>query len=77
MGVGPPPAGWRGPVHRLGWEELVVVLPADDAEAGADAAAPSDMMDGRVAAIRAALDAAQRTDVLVVSYAAKYASAFA
>jgi len=46
------------------------------AEAGADAAAPSDMMDGRVAAIRAALDAAQRTDVLVVSYAAKYASAF-
>jgi len=46
------------------------------AEAGADAAAPSDMMDGRVGAIRAALDAARRTDVLVVSYAAKYASAF-
>ena len=46
------------------------------AEAGADAVAPSDMMDGRVGAIRAGLDAAGRTDVLVVSYAAKFASAF-
>jgi porphobilinogen synthase len=46
------------------------------AEAGADAVAPSDMMDGRVGAIRAALDAAGREETLVVSYAAKYASAF-
>ena len=32
MGIGPPPPGWRGPVHRLGWEELVVILPADDGD---------------------------------------------
>jgi porphobilinogen synthase len=46
------------------------------AEAGADVVAPSDTMDGRVGAIRSALDAAGRTDVVIVSYAAKYASAF-
>jgi porphobilinogen synthase len=46
------------------------------ARAGADVVAPSDMMDGRVGAIRAALDAAGRDDVVIVSYAAKYASAF-
>jgi len=46
------------------------------AKAGADVVAPSDMMDGRVAAIRKALDAAGRTDVVIVSYAAKYASGF-
>jgi porphobilinogen synthase len=46
------------------------------ARAGADVVAPSDMMDGRVAAIRAALDKAGRTDVVIVSYAAKYASGF-
>jgi porphobilinogen synthase len=46
------------------------------ANAGADVVAPSDMMDGRVAAIRASLDAAERTDVVIVSYAAKYASGF-
>ncbi|MEO1058293.1 MAG: porphobilinogen synthase [Actinomycetota bacterium] len=46
------------------------------AEAGCDVAAPSDMMDGRVGAIRQALDAAGRDDVLIMSYAAKYASAF-
>jgi porphobilinogen synthase len=46
------------------------------AEAGADVIAPSDMMDGRVAAIRAALDAAGRADVQIMAYAAKYASAF-
>ena len=38
--------------------------------------APSDMMDGRVGAIRRRLDEAGRTDVVIVSYAAKYASAF-
>ncbi len=46
------------------------------AEAGADMVAPSDMMDGRIGAIRKALDAAGRTDVQIVAYAAKYASAF-
>jgi porphobilinogen synthase len=46
------------------------------AEAGSDVIAPSDMMDGRVGAIRAALDDAGRADVQIMSYAAKYASAF-
>jgi porphobilinogen synthase len=46
------------------------------AEAGADAVAPSDMMDGRVRAIRTELDSAGFTSVPIVSYAAKYASAF-
>ena len=46
------------------------------AEAGADIIAPSDMMDGRVAMIRAALDAAGFEQVPIMSYAAKYASAF-
>ncbi len=46
------------------------------ARAGADVVAPSDMMDGRVAAIRAGLDAAGCQDTLICSYAVKYASAF-
>jgi porphobilinogen synthase len=46
------------------------------ARAGADIVAPSDMMDGRVAAIRGALDAAGLDQVPILSYAAKYASAF-
>lgn len=46
------------------------------AEAGADVVAPSDMMDGRVAAIRAALDASGHSQTPVMSYAAKFASAF-
>ena len=46
------------------------------AAAGADCIAPSDMMDGRVGAIRAALDAAGFGDVQIMSYAAKYASGF-
>jgi porphobilinogen synthase len=46
------------------------------AEAGADIIAPSDMMDGRVVAIREALDAANYNDRAIMSYAAKYASAF-
>jgi len=46
------------------------------ADAGADIIAPSDMMDGRVAAIRAALDKAGHTDTPIMSYAAKFASAF-
>ena len=46
------------------------------ARAGADIVAPSDMMDGRVAAIRDSLDAEDFTDVSILSYTAKYASAF-
>ncbi len=46
------------------------------ARAGADIVAPSDMMDGRVAALRAALDAEDFTDVSIMAYTAKYASAF-
>ncbi|MDI9618308.1 porphobilinogen synthase [Methanothermobacter sp.] len=46
------------------------------AEAGADVVAPSDMMDGRVATIRRALDDAGFSDTLIMSYAVKYASAF-
>jgi porphobilinogen synthase len=46
------------------------------AEAGADIVAPSDMMDGRVAAIRAALDSAGLEEVSIMSYAVKYASAY-
>ncbi len=46
------------------------------AKAGADVVAPSDMMDGTVGAIRAVLDAERRTDVAIMAYSAKYASAF-
>ncbi len=46
------------------------------AEAGCDVIAPSDMMDGRIGAIRTALDGAGMTDTAIMSYAAKYASGF-
>ncbi len=46
------------------------------ARAGADVVAPSDMMDGRVGAIRRGLDAAGHSDVVILSYAAKFASGF-
>jgi porphobilinogen synthase len=46
------------------------------AEAGADVLAPSDMMDGRIGAIRGALEAAGHQDTMIMAYAAKYASAF-
>jgi len=60
-------------------DETVAILARQavlQAEAGSDVIAPSDMMDGRVAAIREALDAAGFIDVQIMSYAAKYASAF-
>jgi porphobilinogen synthase len=56
--------------------ELLARQAVSHARAGADLIAPSAMMDGMVAAIRAALDAASFTHVPVMSYAAKYASAF-
>jgi porphobilinogen synthase len=56
--------------------ELLARTAVSHAEAGADAVCPSDMMDGRVAAIRTALDDAGFEHTPIVSYAAKYASAF-
>jgi porphobilinogen synthase len=56
--------------------EVLVRQALVQAEAGCDIIAPSDMMDGRVGAIRAGLDAAGYTHVQIMSYAAKYASAF-
>jgi porphobilinogen synthase len=60
-------------------DETVAVLVRQalvQAEAGCDVIAPSDMMDGRVGAIRAALDEASFADVAIMAYTAKYASAF-
>ena len=60
-------------------DETVAVLVRQalvQAEAGCDVIAPSDMMDGRVGAIRAGLDGAGFSDVQIMAYAAKYASAF-
>ena len=55
--------------------ELYARTALAQAEAGADVVAPSGMMDGQVAAIRAALDGEGRSDVAILAYAAKYASA--
>jgi porphobilinogen synthase len=55
---------------------ILAAMAVAQARAGADVVAPSDMMDGRVAAIRAALDAAGFTEVAICSYCVKYASAF-
>ena len=56
--------------------ELIARTAISHAEAGADAVAPSDMMDGRVAAIRAQLDEEGHSEVPIIAYSAKYASAF-
>jgi porphobilinogen synthase len=56
--------------------ELLARTAVSHAEAGADAVCPSDMMDGRVAAIRSALDDAGFAELPLVAYSAKYASAF-
>jgi len=56
--------------------EVLVQQALVQAEAGCDIIAPSDMMDGRVGAIRAALEAGGYRDTLIMAYAAKYASAF-
>jgi porphobilinogen synthase len=56
--------------------EMLAKMALSHAEAGADIVAPSDMMDGRVAAIRNALDGEGMTGTPIMSYAAKYASAF-
>ena len=56
--------------------EVLVQQAVVQADAGADIVAPSDMMDGRVGAIRAALEEAGHQNVAIMAYAAKYASAF-
>lgn len=56
--------------------KLMAKIAVSQARAGADMVAPSDMMDGRVLAIRNALDAEGFTDIPIMSYAVKYASAF-
>jgi porphobilinogen synthase len=56
--------------------EALVKMALAQAEAGADILGPSDMMDGRIGAMRGALERAGRKDVAILSYAAKYASAF-
>ena len=56
--------------------EILAKMAVAQANAGTDVVAPSDMMDGRIGAIREALDAAGHENVLINSYCAKYASAF-
>ncbi len=56
--------------------EVLVGQSLNQAKAGADVIAPSDMMDGRIGAVRAALEGAGHSNVQIMSYAAKYASAF-
>jgi porphobilinogen synthase len=74
--------GHDGLVDETGYvlnDDTVKVLTEQalvQAEAGADIVAPSDMMDGRVAAIREALEEAGHQNVAIMAYAAKYASAF-
>ena len=68
--------GDRAHVENDASVELLVKAAVSHARAGADVVAPSDMMDGRIGAIRAGLDAAGFTGTVIMSYAAKFASAF-
>jgi porphobilinogen synthase len=65
-----------GKIDNDGTIELLAKVALSHAAAGADIVAPSDMMDGRVAAIRQALEKNNFHDVAIMSYAAKFASAF-
>jgi porphobilinogen synthase len=65
-----------GEVENDSTLELLARTAVSQVEAGADMVAPSDMMDGHTAALRAALDAAGHTTTPIMAYAAKYASAF-
>ena len=56
--------------------DALVKMALAQAEAGADILGPSDMMDGRIGALRAAMERAGHTDIAILSYAAKFASAF-
>ena len=66
----------NGDVDNDATVPLLARMAVAHAAAGADVVAPSDMMDGRVGAIRSALDGAGHTNTAILSYAAKYASAF-
>jgi len=66
----------EGRVQNDATLEVLARVAVSHAEAGADLVAPSDMMDGRVAAIREALDDAGYVDTPIMAYSAKYASAF-
>ncbi len=66
----------RGEVLNDPTLELLAETALSHARAGADIVAPSDMMDGRILALRTALDQAGLTEVPIMSYAVKYASAF-
>jgi len=66
----------NGYVHNDETIAMLVRQALAQVEAGCDIIAPSDMMDGRVGAIRAALEQAGHPDILIMAYAAKYASAF-
>jgi porphobilinogen synthase len=66
----------NGYVVNDGTVEILVRQALVQAEAGADIVAPSDMMDGRVGAIRSALEQSGHVNVQIMAYAAKYASAF-
>jgi porphobilinogen synthase len=72
----PGPEGHESFIDNDASVELLTRAAVSQAEAGADFVAPSDMLDGRVAAIRGALDEHGLSDVGILSYAAKYASAF-
>jgi porphobilinogen synthase len=65
-----------GDVHNDSTIEVLVRQAVIQADAGCDIIAPSDMMDGRIGAIRAHLEKAGHHNVLIMAYAAKYASAF-
>ncbi|MEO8813165.1 MAG: porphobilinogen synthase [Caulobacteraceae bacterium] len=66
----------NGRVHNDATLERLVAQGLMQAKAGCDILAPSDMMDGRVGALRAALETESLCDTLIMAYAAKYASAF-
>ena len=68
--------GQRGDILNDETVDVLAQMAVLHAEAGADIVAPSDMMDGRVGAIRAALDNAGALDTSIISYTAKYASAY-
>jgi porphobilinogen synthase len=66
----------RGTILNDPTVEVLVKMALSQADAGTDMVAPSDMMDGRIGAIRKALDAAGHMDVGILAYSAKYASAY-
>jgi len=74
--VAPDPVTGQPDVDNDATLDLLAQMAVSHARAGADMVAPSDMMDGRVAAIRAALDAAGFPNLPIMAYSAKYASCF-